>query len=225
MHSGYFITGTDTGVGKTLIACALLHAFARSGKSVVGMKPVAAGCDALLCEDVAALRAASTVDAPREWVNPYALQAPVAPHLAAQQAGIALEIAPMLNAFRQLQTLADVVIVEGVGGWMVPFNSTQSSADLAQQLGLPVILVVGMRLGCLNHALLTAQAIRAQGLQLAGWVANRIDPAMALCDENVQALQARLDAPLLGIVPHNAAPEARAVAALLDLSRLGASRI
>jgi len=225
MHSGYFITGTDTGVCKTLIACALLHAFARSGKSVVGMKPVAAGCDALLCEDVAALRAASTVDAPREWVNPYALPAPVAPHLAAQQAGIALEIAPMLNAFRQLQTLADVVIVEGVGGWMVPFNATQSSADLAQQLGLPVILVVGMRLGCLNHALLTAQAIRAQGLQLAGWVANRIDPAMALCDENVQALQARLDAPLLGSVPHNAAPEARAVAALLDLSRLGASRI
>jgi len=225
MKRAYFVTGTDTGVGKTLIACALLHAFARSGKSVVGMKPVAAGCDALLCEDVAALRAASTVDAPREWVNPYALQAPVAPHLAAQQAGIALEIAPMLNAFRQLQTLADVVIVEGVGGWMVPFNATQSSADLAQQLGLPVILVVGMRLGCLNHALLTAQAIRAQGLQLAGWVANRIDPAMALCDENVQALQARLDAPLLGIVPHNAAPEARAVAALLDLSRLGASRI
>jgi len=225
MQPGYFISGTDTGVGKTLIACALLHAFARSGKSVVGMKPVAAGCDALLCEDVAALRAASTVDAPREWVNPYALPAPVAPHLAAQQAGIALEIAPMLNAFRQLQTLADVVIVEGVGGWMVPFNSTQSSADLAQQLGLPVILVVGMRLGCLNHALLTAQAIRAQGLQLAGWVANRIDPAMALCDENVQALQARLDAPLLGSVPHNAAPEARAVAALLDLSRLGASRI
>jgi len=225
MQPSYFITGTDTGVGKTLIACALLHAFARSGKSVVGMKPVAAGCDALQCEDVAALRAASTVDAPREWINPYALPAPVAPHLAAQQAGIALEIAPMLNAFRQLQTLADVVIVEGVGGWMVPFNSTQSSADLAQQLGLPVILVVGMRLGCLNHALLTAQAIRAQGLQLAGWVANRIDPAMALCDENVQALQARLDAPLLGSVPHNAAPEARAVAALLDLSRLGASRI
>jgi len=225
MQPGYFITGTDTGVGKTLIACALLHAFARSGKSVVGMKPVAAGCDALLCEDVAALRAASTVDAPREWVNPYALPAPVAPHLAAQQAGIALEIAPMLNAFRQLQALADVVIVEGVGGWLVPFNATQSSADLAQQLGLPVILVVGMRLGCLNHALLTAQAIRAQGLQLAGWVANRIDPEMALCDENVQALQARLDAPLLGSVPHNAAPEARAVAALLDLSRLGASRI
>lgn len=220
MSCGYFITGTDTGVGKTLIACALLHAFARSGKSAVGMKPVAAGCDAQQCEDVAALRAASSVDAPHEWINPYALPAAVAPHLAARQAGIALEIAPMLHAYRQLQTLSDIVIVEGVGGWMVPFNDKQSSADLAQQLGLPVILVVGMRLGCLNHALLTVQAIQQQGLQLAGWVANRIDPAMALFDENVQTLQTRLNAPLLGSVPYNAAPEASSIAQLLDLSTL-----
>jgi dethiobiotin synthetase len=220
MSRAYFVTGTDTGVGKTLMACALLHAFARGGKSVVGMKPVAAGCDARNCEDVDALRAAGNVDAPREWINPYALPAPVAPHLAARLAGITLELAPMLHAYRQLQSLAEVVIVEGVGGWLVPFNDTQGSADLAQQLGLPVIMVVGMRLGCLNHALLTAQAIQAQGLQLAGWVANRIDPAMALFDENVQTLQARLAAPLLGSVPYNIAPRALAVADLLNISVL-----
>jgi len=220
LSQAYFVTGTDTGVGKTLVASALLHAFARSGQSVVGMKPVAAGCEACQCEDVEALRAASTVDAPREWINPYALPAPVAPHLAAQQAGLTLDIAPMLNAYWHLQALADVVIVEGVGGWMVPFNDTQSSADLAQQLALPVILVVGMRLGCLNHALLTAQAIQAQGLQLRGWVANRIDPVMPLFEENVQALQARLKAPLLGIVPYGLAPAARSIAQLLDISTL-----
>lgn len=220
MSQAYFVTGTDTGVGKTLISSALLQAFSQSGKSVVGMKPVAAGCNALHCEDVEALCAASTVVAPGEWVNPYALPLPVAPHLAAQQAGIALELTSMLHAFRQLQTLAEVVIVEGVGGWMVPFNDTQSSADLAQQLGLPVILVVGMRLGCLNHALLTAQAIQQHGLRLAGWVANRIDPKMALFDENVQSLQTRIHAPLLGIVPHRAAPKAGSIAKLLHISTL-----
>jgi len=224
MQNAFFITGTDTGVGKTLISCALLHAFAQAGKSVVGMKPVAAGCMASpqgnVCEDVEALRAASTVDAARECINPYALPAAVAPHLAAQQAHIQIEMAPILNAYRQLQTLADVVIVEGVGGWIVPFNDTQTSADLAQQLDLPVIMVVGMRLGCLNHALLTAQAIQAQGLQLQGWVANRIDPAMALLDENVQTLQARLAAPLLGVIPHSAVPEANNIAKHMDISLL-----
>ncbi len=224
MQNAFFITGTDTGVGKTLISCALLHAFAQRGKSVLGMKPVAAGCvssaQGMLCEDVEALRAASSVEAAREWINPYALPAAVAPHLAAQQAHIQIEMAPILNAFRQLQTLADLVIVEGVGGWMVPFNATQTSADLAQQLDLPVIMVVGMRLGCLNHALLTAQAIQAQGLQLQGWVANRIDPAMPLFDENVQTLQACLAAPLLGVIPHNAVPEARSIAKRMDISLL-----
>lgn len=224
MQSAFFITGTDTGVGKTLIACALLHAFAQAGKSTVGMKPVAAGCvsspQGMLCEDVEALRAASSVEAPREWVNPYALPAAVAPHLAAQQAHIEIELAPILNAYRQLQTLADAVIVEGVGGWIVPFNATQTSAGLAQQLALPVIMVVGMRLGCLNHALLTAQAIQAQGLHLQGWVANRIDPAMTLFDENVQTLQTRLRAPLLGVIPHSATPVARTMASFLDISLL-----
>ena len=224
MAQGYFVTGTDTGVGKTLISCALLHAFALTEKSVLGMKPVAAGCSpsprGLRCADVEALRAASTVAATQEWINPYALAAPVAPHLAAQQPAIRLELAVMVNAYRQLQRLAEVVIVEGVGGWMVPFNATETSADLAQQLGLPVIMVVGMRLGCLNHALLTAQAIQSKGLQLRGWVANRIDPEMTLFDENVQSLQARLTAPLLGVIPHLVAPQALAVVPLLNLGRL-----
>ena len=224
MQQAFFITGTDTGVGKTLITCALLHAFAQTGKSVLGMKPVAAGCtftpNGLHCDDVAALRAASNVNVPREWVNPYALELAVAPHLAAQQADTQIVIAPILNAFRQLQALAEVIIVEGVGGWLVPFNDTQTSADLAQQLKLPVIMVVGMRLGCLNHALLTAQAIQAQGLLLQGWVANRIDPDMALFDENVRTLQTRLNAPLLGIIPHSITPAAPSLAALLDISQL-----
>lgn len=224
MQPAYFITGTDTGVGKTLISCALLHAFALAGKSAVGMKPVAAGCRAspqgLLCDDVAALRAASSVAAPQNLVNPYALAAAVAPHLAANQENVHLELAPIVSAYRQLQSLADIVIVEGVGGWQVPFNATQTSADLAQQLNLPVILVVGMRLGCLNHALLTAQAIQAQGLQLHGWVANRIDPDMSLFDENVHSLHTRLAAPLLGVIPHSAQPEARALAPLLDIALL-----
>ncbi len=224
MQPAYFITGTDTGVGKTLISCALLQAFALAGKSVVGMKPVAAGCAAsaqgLQCDDVTALRSASTINAPLEWVNPYALATAAAPHLAAQQVNIHIEITPQLAAFHQLQALADVVIVEGVGGWMVPFNETQTSADLAQQLKLPVIMVVGMRLGCLNHALLTAQAIQAAGLPLQGWVANQIDPDMHLFDENIQTLNRRIAAPLLGIIPHSPTPVARVIAPLLNITLL-----
>jgi len=212
MAQGFFVTGTDTGVGKTLISCALLHTFARDGKKCIGMKPVAAGCDetaaGLRCDDVEALRTAANFDAPRALINPYPLRAAVAPHLAASLEHRNLQLAPMLEAYAQLQAQADMVIVEGVGGWLVPFNATQTSADLARQLALPVILVVGMRLGCLNHALLTAQSIAAAGLPLAAWIANRIDPDMALFEENVQSLQQRLTAPLLGVVAHQATPDA-----------------
>lgn len=222
MHSAYFITGTDTGVGKTLVSCALLQTIALTGRSVVGMKPVAAGCvsgaQGLQCEDVERLRSASTIDAPQAWINPYALRAAVAPHLAAQQEGIALELTTMVEGFKQLQRLADVVIVEGIGGWLVPFNDSQTSADLAQRLNLPVILVVGMRLGCLSHALLTAHAIHAKGLQLHGWVANHLDPDMKLFDENVQTLKARLAAPLLGVVPHFIPGESKPLRPLLEIS-------
>ena len=218
---GFFVTGTDTGVGKTLIACAMLHAFRKHGLSAVGMKPVAAGCepgpDGPRCEDVDLLRAASSVAAPQSLVNPYPLTAPLAPHIAAAQQGVEIELEPIRTAYAQLAQMAEIVIVEGVGGFRVPFNAHQDSADLAVALGLPVILVVGMRLGCLSHALLTQEAIQARGLCLAGWVANRIDVHMQAFDENLRALQERMDCPLLGVVPWQEAVQAEEVAALLDV--------
>ena len=224
---GFFVTGTDTGVGKTLICCALLHGFAALAKSVIGMKPVAAGAvrgaRGLINDDVALLRAASNIDAPLALVNPYCFELPIAPHLAAEQAGAAIESELILDAYRNLSSVADIVIVEGVGGFCVPLNFGEDSADLAQRLGLPVILVVGLRLGCLNHALLTAHSIRAKGLTLAGWIANRIDPAMAAAERNVAALAERLAAPLLGVVEFMAAPNSEHVAGRLDWSRLAKS--
>jgi dethiobiotin synthetase len=222
---GFFVTGTDTGVGKTLVCCALLYGFAALGKSVIGMKPVAAGAirsaDELVNDDVALLRAASNVEAPPQLVNPYCFESPIAPHLAAEQAGAAIDLATIVSAYRQLAAVADIVIVEGVGGFCVPLNHNEDSAELAQRLGLPVILVIGLRLGCLNHALLTAQAIRAKGLQLVGWIANCIDPALAAADENVAALAERLAAPLLGKVKFAVAPDPQRIAALIALPRLG----
>ncbi len=217
----YFITGTDTGVGKTLICCALLHGFAAQGKRVVGIKPVAAGCaDGGQHEDVRQLRAAGNVLASGGQINPYCFVPAAAPHLAAQFAGVSINFARIVESFSELNAQADVVIVEGVGGFRVPLNDRQDSADLAQQLGLPVILVAGMRLGCLNHALLTAEAIAARGLTLAGWVANVLDADMAMLDENVAALRQRLDAPLLGTVPHQAQPDAREAVTFLNLAFL-----
>ena len=223
-HCGYFVTGTDTGVGKTLISCALLYGFAATGKSVVGMKPVAAGgiegAAELINDDVAALRAAGTVEAPLALVNPYCFKSPIAPHIAAQQAGVAIDITRIAQAYAQLAAMADAVIVEGVGGFCVPLNRSEDSADMARQLGLPLILVVGVRLGCLNHALLTAQAICARGLRLAGWVANRVDPHMAAGADNIAALTQRLNAPLLGEIAYAELPDPRRVAEALDLSSL-----
>ena len=221
---GFFVTGTDTGVGKTMVACALLHAFARQGQSAVGMKPVTAGCEETLeglrNGDVEQLIAASTVKAPRHMVNPYALKPPIAPHIAAQQAGIEIKLAVIKTAFDQLKTLAAVVVVEGVGGFKVPLNSQQDSADLARLLGLPMILVVGMRLGCLNHALLTVGAIKGQGLKLAGWVANCIDPHMAALQENLLALEERLGQPALGVLAFQPDPQPKEIARELDIQSL-----
>ena len=221
---GFFITGTDTGVGKTLVACALLHAHAVAGKRVVGMKPVAAGAErgaeGLINADVRLLREASSVDVPLALMNPYCFEPPIAPHIAAEQAGVIIDLTRIGQAFAQLGAAADVVIVEGVGGFCVPLNCNEDTADLARYLALPVILVVGLRLGCLNHALLTAQAIRRRGLKLAGWIANRIDPAMAVASENIRALAARLDAPLVGEIEFTAAPDPARIAALLDVASL-----
>ncbi|MDP2693588.1 MAG: dethiobiotin synthase [Gallionella sp.] len=217
----YFITGTDTGVGKTLVSCALLHGFAAQGKSVVGMKPVAAGsADGVQHEDVRQLRAASNVLASGGQINPYCFVQAVAPHLAARFIGIRINFARIMESFSELNAQADVVIVEGVGGFRVPLNDEQDSADLAEQLGLPVILVAGMRLGCLNYALLTAEAIAARGLTLAGWVANVPEAGMAMLKENIAALEQRIGAPLLGVVPHLEQPDARAVAGYLDVALL-----
>jgi dethiobiotin synthetase len=221
---GYFVTGTDTGVGKTLIACALLRAFAARGRRVVGMKPVAAGVTwgegGWRNEDVAALAEASNVQAAREWINPYLLAAPVAPHLAAAAEGVAIDFGRIERSLAQLRAVADIVVVEGVGGFRVPLNDREDSADLAARLMLPVVLVVGMRLGCLNHALLTAEAIGARGLRLAGWVANRIEPGMARAAENVAALSERLGAPLIGDVPFMREPRAAEAASALEVGRL-----
>jgi len=205
--NGYFITGTDTGIGKTRAACALLAYFSAQGKSVVGMKPVACG-DAGAGGDVAQLVAASNVAAPRAWVNPYAFASPIAPQLAAEAAGARIEPEAIQRAFTKLQSLAEAVIVEGVGGFCVPLNARQDTSDMAKLIGLPVILVVGIRLGCLNHALLTRQAIDAAGLPLAGWVANLIDPQMLACEENIAALEARLACPRLATLPFRDAENA-----------------
>ena len=203
----WFVAGTDTEVGKTFVTCALLHAFAAQGLNAVGMKPIAAGTDADGCnEDVEQLLAAMPVKPARELVNPYLFAPPIAPHIAAAEAGRAIEPGPIRTAFDALRAHADAVLVEGVGGFLVPLGPRYDAADLALDLALPVILVVGMRLGCINHALLTRDAIAARGLPLAGWVANRIDPQMNRFEENLEALKERLPAPLLGIVPANSTP-------------------
>jgi dethiobiotin synthetase len=210
-----FVTGTDTGVGKTLVSAALLHTLAPRYARLVGMKPVAAGLvqhsDTWVSEDVLALRAASTVAVPPELDNPVALPDAMSPHLAAARAGRHITVAELHAAQRALLALADVVLVEGAGGWRVPLNEHETLADLAIAMAAPVVLVVGLRLGCLNHALLTAEAIRTDGLTLAGWVANSIDPAMVCRDENIATLQQRLHAPLLGVVPWLPVPDARSV--------------
>lgn len=220
----YFITGTDTGVGKTLVSCALLHGFAAQGKRVVGFKPVAAGCDDDdHNEDAKRLRVASSMQAAYGQINPYCFPHAIAPHLAARHAGVRMEFSRILASYHELAAQAEEVIVEGVGGFCVPLNEKQDSADLAKQLDLPVILVVGMRLGCLNHALLTQRAIADSQLEFAAWVANVLDTDgadMPALQENIEALRERLSAPLLGIIPYQQEPDAQAAAAYLNLELL-----
>ncbi len=220
--TAYFITGTDTEIGKTFVTCALLHAARAAGRSAVGMKPVAAGADTVngesINDDAARLRAAGSFDPGLALLNPYCLASPIAPHIAAAEEGVRIDPERIKAAFTTLAGRADVVLVEGVGGFRVPLGDDYDTADLARDLGLPVILVVGMRLGCISHALLTAEAIAARGLRLAGWVANQIDPAMLRFDENLAALVARLPAPLLGVVPFQHDGNAAAAAGGLQLA-------
>lgn len=213
---GCFVTGTDTGVGKTLAAAALLHALQRHHRRVIGMKPVAAGAVRIAGEltnvDSVALRAASTICVAPQLDNPVLLPDPVSPHIAARRAGRNIDINDLRHRYRRLADRADFVVVEGAGGFHVPLTATETGAHLAEALQLQVILVVGLRLGCLNHALLTAEAIRARGLELVGWIANRIDPTMQAQEDNIAYLRTRLHAPLLADIPHLARPDASAIA-------------
>ena len=212
---GCFVTGTDTGVGKTLVSTGLLHALAPHHSRVVGMKPVAAGVvpwgEDWASEDAIALRSASTLAVAPELDNPVLLLDPLSPHIAAERAGVQIDIAAIVRSYQALAAQADAVVVEGAGGFHVPLTDTQTGADLAQALALPVVLVVCLRLGCISHALLTAEAIRARGLVLVGWVANRVDPEMEAVDENIAYLRARLGVPLLAEVPYQDLPDARSL--------------
>ena len=225
-----FVTGTDTEIGKTLVSCALLRGFAQAGLSAAAMKPIAAGAyfsaedGTWHNEDADQLDAAAGALLPPEMRTPYLLKAPAAPHIVAAQEGRTLDLAPIVDCHREALRRADVVVVEGVGGFRVPLDRRRDTADLALALGLPVVIVVGVRLGCINHALLTADAIAARGLHLAGWVANIVDPAMRFADENVETIRAWLErehgVPLLGTIPHLAPPSAERAAAYLDMSML-----
>ncbi len=205
---GWFVTATDTDAGKTLVAAALVHALRRAGHRVGVMKPVAAGAEATSAgprnDDALQLIAASGRALDYARVNPWLFEQPVAPHIAAARAGVRMETAPLVAGARALMKDADRLVVEGAGGWLTPLNDRQTLADLARALGLPVVLVVPIRLGCINHALLTARAIRADGSVLAAWVANFVDARMAFVDENIATIQQHLDIPCLGRIPDRA---------------------
>jgi len=219
----YFITGTDTGVGKTAVAVALLQAAAKRGLSTAAVKPVAAGCErtseGLRNDDALQLQQACTLDLSYEQINPFALQPAIAPHFAAAREGLRLDAGQLAAHCRSILELkADLTVIEGAGGWRVPLNNNESFADIAQLLAVPVILVVDIKLGCLNHALLSAEAIRADGLSLAGWVANRASGVDEYHAEMVVDLQGRLACPLLGDLPHSLNQDE--LAAHLDLAGL-----
>ncbi|VVD66612.1 ATP-dependent dethiobiotin synthetase BioD 1 [Pandoraea cepalis] len=223
----FFVTGTDTEIGKTLVSSALLHAASRRGLVCAGLKSVAAGASEhngrFVNDDVEQLHQASNLKLPDDWYCPYVLKDATAPHIAAAAEGIALDCSVIRAGYARVAARADLVIVEGVGGFRVPLGADANApdtADLARQLGLPVILVVGLRLGCINHALLTAEAITARGLTLAGWVANHVDPEMRHVAANIDTLAARLPAPLLGRVPHLAHPDAATASGYLDIGPL-----
>ncbi len=201
-----YVTGTDTGIGKTLASTALLHALRSRGVRAIGMKPVASGCEQVDGQwrnaDALALLAASDPKPAYADLNPYALPLPLAPELAAREAGVEVSLQDMLAAHARLSTQADALVVEGVGGWGAPLSANLMQADLVLALKMPVLLVVGLRLGCLNHALLSARAIANDGVHLAGWIASHVDPAMERVEDNLHMLRERLPAPCWGVLPH-----------------------
>ncbi len=221
---GVFVAGTDTGIGKTRASAMLVRAQRACGRRAIGMKPVASGCretpQGLRNEDAEALIAASDPAPAYALCNPYAFAPPIAPHIAAHQAGVEIALDPIVAAYRKLAAMADRIVVEGVGGWAVPLSDALMQADLVRALELPVVLVVGLRLGCINHALLSARAIVADGCTLIGWIANRIDPDMAEVTANLDTLALRIDAPLLGVLAHAPMPGAADVDALVAAARV-----
>jgi dethiobiotin synthetase len=222
-HS-YFITGTDTGVGKTAVTLGLMQALQQQGRSVAAMKPVAADCewtvDGLRHADALQLQRQASVELGYELINPYAFEPAIAPHIAADQAGITININKIYNKYKEIENYADCVLVEGVGGWQVPLNAEETLVDLARLLGLDVIMVVGIRLGCLNHALLTADSIAAAGCTLAGWVANQLPSPPECAQENIKSLKSRISSPLLGVLPAMQEVSAGIVAENLSLAAL-----
>ena len=219
MSRTFFVTGTDTDAGKTTVAAGLLQAARRAGLSTAAVKPVASGCSGqpLRNSDALALLAECSLPLDYTQVNPYAFEPAIAPHIAASEAGAALSAAQLAEAVARVQALgADFTLVEGAGGWRVPLGDRELYSELPRRLGLPVVLVVGVKLGCINHALLTAEAIRRDGLRLAGWVANLVDPQTSRLEENLATLERLIDAPCLGRVPHLLEPTAGAVADHLD---------
>jgi dethiobiotin synthetase len=218
MTKAYFITGTDTGVGKTLVTCALMQLARARGDKVGAMKPIAAGAmqteQGRINDDVIALRKYLNVTISQADLNPYCFHDAIAPHIAAAKTNITIDFKKISASLERIQAVSDWVFVEGAGGFKVPLDGHLDMADLAVALKLPVILVVGMRLGCLNHALLTQDAITASGLRFAGWIANTLGPAMPVLDENIATLKQRLRAPLLGVVPYLPQPD---YAALYEL--------
>ncbi|MFT6758522.1 MAG: dethiobiotin synthetase [Chitinophagales bacterium] len=225
MAKTYFVTGTDTDVGKTIVACGLLQAFANEGLTTAAVKPVAAGCDktaeGLRNSDALALMSVATQKLPYAQVNPIALEPAIAPHIAASQANKRLSVARLAGFCRGVSMIkVDKVLIEGAGGWRVPLNERETLADLPKELNIPVILVVGMKLGCINHAILTAEAIRNDGCELAGWVANVVDKDMAELDANFSSLQRCIPAQCLGLVPFIANITPADVAAQLALDKL-----
>jgi len=219
-----FVAGTDTGVGKTLVATAIVRGFAEAGLRVVGMKPVASGCaetpDGLRNEDALALQGASNVRSRYSDINPYAFMPAIAPHIAAEEAGIEMSLDRLEHAYERLALSADVVVIEGAGGWLTPLDSQLTLADFAIRLDADVLLVVGLRLGCINHAVLTARAVQAAGLRLCGWVGNAIDPGFERRDANLRTLSASLRVPCLGLVRYAGHPTLAETVSQLDLRGL-----
>ena len=224
MASSYFITGTDTDVGKTLVAGALMLALQAHGKTVAGFKPVSAGCEittnGLRNRDAVLLQSLSSVELPYNIVNPYAFEDPVAPHIAADAQGVVMQLSKIHKCYQEIASQVDIVIIEGAGGWLVPFDAENSMAEVASQLTDKVILVTAMRLGCLNHTLLTAQSIMQARMKIAGWVANSVTRNMHGYRENIRSIISRLDCPILGEIHYDEKISSAGISELLDVNSL-----